>query len=323
MPAPITYATVTQAPAGITGIAYNFYSSEPSSEGTCNFYSGTSEPCLDAYDIVANYADHRTEIDTQLRSLVAAGYVHEKLMIWHDQEETEVCAPGVPHRSGLKSAGGLAPHCVENIVELVKSIRNAGFFDVLIDFGPEWRNNWFDSPDGSWPATWQSQPALMFYYRENLAVIQQVHDAVTPLQAWDFTIRLDLENETIHVGPEVALAASVPYAAQMWADYTAKNGTANTVGFSFLPYVNWDTPGTLSAVYGTKPPPMFDVHIYASVGGLATELAATGAALAAQGYGSVPWITSETYCCETVPAGQPRWVGVWPMNRAGEYRLFQ
>ncbi|AHH94783.1 hypothetical protein GCM10010174_36630 [Kutzneria viridogrisea] len=188
---------------------------------------------------------------------------------------------GIFHHRGpdsgtiMDSTGGkLSDQNRRNLTDLLAAVKQAGFAEVAVAFNSL-------SPNS--PSGWSSwQPDL---YQENWQLIQDLHPVIAGA---GLPYRVDLGNElTASAGQKVVLQ----YDQQLWKDYTAKFGRNDSVGFS----VNSNDPnqvGSVGQIYGTTPPPLFDIHVYDQE---YERFLAADTALRQAGYTTQPIIVGESF----------------------------
>ncbi|MEV6605307.1 hypothetical protein [Kutzneria sp. NPDC051319] len=226
------------------------------------------------YNVISGFSRAPDMIRLQLGQMRAAGQDRLTIGVFHHH--------GDGGGAVMDSTGGtLSPADLKNFTDLLAGVRTAGFAEVTVAFNSQNPNN----PSG-WRG-WQQD-----LYDENWQLVQKVHDLVV---AAKIPYRIDLGNE---LTPSTGQSVVVRYDQQLWQDYTAKYGRADTVGFS----VNSNDPGQIpnvAKVYGDNPPPVFDLHIY---GDEYNQLVGDDQQLRRQGYPDQPVIIGESFYNDTVAA---------------------
>ena len=254
-PAPVAPAPVDAAPpppvAG--GSNYDFY-----------YLNGCNR---EPYNVINGFAKAPDLIGYQLGRMRAAGQDRLTIGVFHHH--------GAESGAVMDSTGGtLSDADTKGLADLLAAVKAAGFAEVTVAFDPI-----FSSNPGSW-GSWQQD-----LYDENWQLAQHVHDVVT---AAKLPYRIDLGNE---LTPSTGQSIVMRYDQQLWRDYTAKYGRADTVGFS----VNSNDPGQIpnvAKVYGDAPPPVFDIHVY---GDEYNQFVGDDRQLRRQGYTTQPVIIGESY----------------------------
>ncbi|GAA3440192.1 hypothetical protein [Kutzneria kofuensis] len=92
-------------------------------------------------------------------------------------------------------------------------------------------------------------------YQEDWSLVRNLHPIIA---AAGVRYLIDLLNEGMPMSNEPVLRQ---YGTRLWIDYTANFGASDTVGFSMTTWIA-DRATRMTAVYGTNPPAVFDVHLY-------------------------------------------------------------
>jgi hypothetical protein len=247
----------------------------PPSAGGSNYDFYYLNGCYrEPYNVISGFSRAPDMIRLQLGQMRKAGQDRLTIGVFHHH------GPG--GGAVMDSTGGtLSPADLKNFTDLLAGVKTAGFAEVTVAF---------NSQNPSNPSDWRSWRQDL--YDENWQLIQKVHDLVTAAQ---LPYRIDLGNE---LTPSTGQSIVVRYDQQLWRDYTAKYGTADTVGFS----VNSNDPGQIpnvAKVYGANPPPVFDLHVY---GDEYNQFVGDDQQLRRQGYGSQPVIVGESFYNDPVAA---------------------
>jgi len=259
-PAPLAAAPDGPTPPSAGGSNYDFY-----------YLNGCyREP----YNVISGFSRAPDMIRLQLGQMRKAGQGRLTIGVFHHH--------GPDGGAVMDSTGGtLSPADLKNFTDLLATVKAAGFAEVTVAFNAQNPSN---------PSDWRSWRQDL--YDENWQLIQKVHDLVT---AAKLPYRIDLGNE---LTPSTGQSIVVRYDQQLWRDYTARYGTADTVGFS----VNSNDPGQIpnvAKVYGSTPPPVFDLHIY---GDEYNQFVGDDQQLRRQGYGTQPVIVGESFYNDPVAA---------------------
>lgn len=219
---------------GRGGSNYNWYRVDNTYSSSGALVSCNREP----YGVISNYHLQSSLINSQLQSMYAAGQRRLRMIIHH--------AHGLGGGTILDSTGGnLSTQHRANLVNFLAAIRNAGFSEILVSFGPV---SAFNDPTqwGSW-----NQAG----YDENWSFIQNVRGIVVAL---GLAYKIDLMNEGIPMDG-TNNDRWVSYTQKLWAAYKQKYPGSDSVGFSFFdPYQVFN----IRRVYGNDIPPTFDIHVY-------------------------------------------------------------
>jgi hypothetical protein len=259
------------------------------------------------YGVIANYHTAKSVIDQQLRDMFAKGQRRLRIPIYHGRR--------IGGGTNLESFGGdLTPQCRENFKNLLATIRQIGFSEIIVGFFPQGYNQ---------PLRWTAfQPDI---FAENWRLIRNLRPLIA---AAGVPYRIDLANET---SPDPAHPIALEYCQRLWNLYAAAYGTRDTVGFSII--VDAGRLQLLPAVYGNSPfgrhgrPNVLDLHFYADP---ATHFETAASMLRAAGYRQ-PWIVGETYFNDADEAGALRqairathqkvlFLLQWPLSRGAACR---
>lgn len=201
-----------------------------------NFYrldGCTREP----YGVIYNYDVATSTINEQLASMYVSGQRRLRIMIFHGH--------GLGGGTLMDSTGGnFAPRFRNNLTNLLAAIRNQGYVEVEIAFGPQGPNV---------PLSWSSWNEAM--YQENWNLIYNLHPIIANA---GIAYRIDLMNEGTPTSNQSML---LRYAQRLWADYTYRFGKNDTLGFSIIAE-NLDRIAQIPNVYRGNLPYLFDLHFY-------------------------------------------------------------
>ncbi|AHI02102.1 hypothetical protein GCM10010174_89050 [Kutzneria viridogrisea] len=231
-----------------------------------DFYS--LDDCYrEPYQVVRNFDKVPDIVRYQLTGMHSGGQNRISLGLYHHH--------GAATGTVVDSTGGKLPEQDRsNLTGLLSTVKQVGFAEITVVLHPLAPND----PHG-W-ASWQ--PEL---YQENWQFIQDLHAVVAGA---GLPYHLDLGSElTASTGQSVVLQ----YDQQLWKDYTAKFGRTDTVGFS-VNSQDWGSVLNLGKVYGTSPPPLFDVHVY---GDEYDQFVSVDNGLRQFGYTTQPFIIGESY----------------------------
>jgi hypothetical protein len=236
-----------------------------------DFYSLANGCDRERYGTVDSFDRGRDTITTQLRQMHDAGQRRLRIGIFHQHGPDT----GTVMDS---STGDLSPADRRQLTELLAAVKTAGFQEIEVAFHPQGD----DSPQ-DWDA--MNDEA----YQEDWSLIAKLHPLIV---AAGIPYRIDLLNEGMPMSTEPVLRS---YAQRLWADYTREFGKADTVGFSMTVWIA-DRATQLSAVYGSNPPDVFDVHLYGDYwnGDEYSQFVQADKKMTALGYHQ-PWIIGETY----------------------------
>jgi hypothetical protein len=251
------------------------------------------------YNVVNGFAQAPDIIRYQLGQMRSAGQDRLTIGVFHHH--------GAESGAVMDSSGGtLSTADMKGLADLLAAVRAAGFAEVTVAMNPLSPSN-----PGGW-GSWQ--PSL---YDENWQLVQNVREVVATA---GLPYRMDLGNE---LTPSTGQSVVMRYDQQMWRDYTAKYGSADSVGFS----VNSNDPGQIpnvAKVYGDTPPPAFDIHVY---GDEYNQFVGDDQQLRRQGYRTQPVIVGESYYNDPAAADgfargskdsgrQILYLTQWPKTRA-------
>ena len=223
------------------------------------------------YGVVPNFSDPaaRARIEDELGQMIASGQRRLRIGLFHGH--------GFDTGTVMNSAGGdLSPQNRANLAGLLAAVKAAGFTEVEVAFHPE----------GPAVREWTSWNQALF--EENWNTIRNLRPVI---RAAHIRYRIDLSNEAI---PPPGQPVMLEYARRMWARYTHAFGRADTLGFSVI-----GDPahvGQLRAVYGSKPPRVFDIHFYDGTSGLTEDqqFQASDRLMRSNGLRQ-PWIIGEAF----------------------------
>lgn len=219
------------------------------------------------YQVVNSFNKAPDIIRFQLAGMRKAGQNRLSIGIFHHH--------GPDTGTVMNSTGGtLSSQDLRNLTALLAAIEQAGYAELTVVMNP------LDAND---PSGWPSWQQAM--YDENWKLIQTLHPIIA---AAGVPYRIDLGNELTESTGQTGVLA---YDQRLWQDYTARFGLTNTVGFS----VNSNDPGQILNVgkmYGSTPPPMFDLHVYGSE---YDQFVYDDTELRQQGFSTQPVIIGESY----------------------------
>jgi hypothetical protein len=256
----VACAPVANALPAPGGSNYAWYRVDMSQAGACN-----REP----YGVIPNFGDPaaRAAITSELAQMFAAGQRRLRINVYHGH--------GLDTGTIMDSTGGdLSERNRRNLGDLLAAIKAAGFEQVEVAFHPQ-------GPAISEWVTWDQGR-----YEENWRLIRNLRPII---RAAGLPYRIDLSNEAIPTSHQPLM---LRYSRRLWADYVRAFGRQDTVGFSLIPEL--DRVGQLRAIYGSRPPYTFDLHIYPGTGGLSesTQFSMVDTAMRALGF-EQPWIVGE------------------------------
>ena len=255
------------------------------------------------YGVIPNFDRPAAQaaIRTELAEMIQSGQRRLRIGIFHGH--------GFDTGTVMDSTGGdLSPDNRRNLAGLLAAAKAAGFIQVEIAFHPE-------GPAVREWTTWRED-----LYQENWSLIRRLRPLV---RAAGIPYLIDLSNEAI---PDVRQPIVLRYARTLWTDYTRAFGRADTVGFSVIgdpAHVN-----EIRAVYGDKPPYVFDIHFYGGTSGLNEYQQFRSAnQLMLSRRLRQPWILGEVFYDDAgaaellsrAIAGSSRavwWLTQWPLTRA-------
>ncbi len=239
--------------------------------------------CFDTWYAISNYDRDTVAIDTALQDIYNSGQRKLRLPIYHSNVPGTACneqgaRETVMTSTYLQYPNALAPQCITNLTNLLETIRQKGFNEVMISFHPQQTNvpqNW---------TTWSP-----YLYAENKAVVFNVRNVVA--QA-GLAYRIDLLNEGMPNNYEITNRALGQYAQTPWNDYRAQFGTWGTVGFSVAMANDYqERINNFSYVYGGVFPPVFSLHLRDDV---FNRYVWTWQTMASRGW-TQGWIIGEAY----------------------------
>jgi hypothetical protein len=233
-------ALAVLAIAGVNAVAapggsnYSWYQVDRPAPGVC---------VREQYGVIPNFGrpGAHAAIKSELAQMIASGQRKLRIGIFH--------AHGIDTGTVMDSTGGdLSAQNRRNLGDLLGALKAAGFTQVEVAFHPE------GPAVREWTA-WRQD-----LYDENFALIRNLRPLI---RAAGLPYVIDLSNEAI---PTVQQPLVLRYARTLWAEYTRAFGRTDTVGFSVIgdpAHVN-----EIPAVYGGKPPYVFDIHFYGGTSGL-------------------------------------------------------
>lgn len=257
-----TTASAERAALAPGGSNFDWYQVDRPARGQC-----IREP----YGVIPNFhvpAAH-AQIEAELAQMIASGQRRLRIGIFHGH--------GFNTGTVMDSTGGdLSDQNRANLLALLRAVKAAGFTEVEIAFHPE----------GPAVPEWPSWNQALF--EENWNTIRNLRPLI---RAAHLPYRIDLSNEAI---PAPGQSILLEYSRRMWARYTRAFGRADTVGFSVIG--DPAHAGQLRAVYGSKPPAVFDLHFYDGTSGMteAEQFAASDRSMHRQGLNQ-PWIIGEAF----------------------------
>ncbi|SDD50389.1 hypothetical protein [Actinokineospora iranica] len=277
------FLTVPAAASGTSvtvergGSNYAFYQIDRDADGACD-----REP----YGVVNSFDKAPATIAAQLARMHANGQRRLRLAVFHQH--------GPDSGTVMDSTGGnLSPRNRRNLADLLAVVKATGFAEVEVGFFP------IGAADPHGWAAWDET-----LYQENRDLIDNVREIV---RAADLPYRLDLLNEGMPMSDQPVL---LDYTRRLWADYTARHGKADTVGFSMTVWIA-GRARQIPAVYGDTVPDVFDIHLYRDdwTGDEHKQFVEAHHEFAAQGYHQ-PWIIGEAlYDDGTAATGIARAIG--------------
>ncbi len=213
----------------------------------------------------AFYNRQKAEVDPVLESMYANGQRRLRVsIIWQHGGIFPI----------IDSSAGLSEEESRSIRESINTFRKIGFLQAEVVMG-------LRSPNGPgiWKQEWHED-----LYRENLSMIDQIRSTLIEAR---FPYYIDLVAEGTPARNQPTL---LRYVQRLWADYSARYGTTDTVGFSIIPNIRQNRFAQMRAIYGNRPPAAFDLHIYEDS---YDKFINAHQQIAAQGYGHIPWIIGE------------------------------
>jgi hypothetical protein len=265
--------------------------------------------------IVASGTFNRGLVKKQLAAMRAAGIETLRLFIWN-MHDASGQTWGV-----VSSAGGrLGPAEEKNLINYFTAVRNAGFKQLTVVFGPQWTNDPIGWPDNHY------DPSL---FDENWQLIRFVRPLVK--QYGPPSVHFDLLNEG---APSDYLATKVQlesYLAQMYSNYVDAFGNQDVTVSSIVGANDQSRISNLIDTLrssGRPLPTWFEIHIYGATP--LEDLRATDATLTAKGL-MQPITIGETYyndsetaaAIKTVIASASRPITEvieWPLRRNSDCR---
>jgi len=217
-------------------------------------------------------------IREQLAAMRSSGLDSLRLFLWHLHDASGQ-SWGV-----VSSAGGtLGPVDRQNLVRYLGFVRDAGFKQLTVVFGPEWTNDPIGFMDNRW------DPSL---FEENWQFIRTVRPLVK--QYGPASTHFDLINEgapSDYLATKQQLAA---YIAHMYSNYVDEFGNADVTVSSIVAWNDQSRIGNLIDTLrstGRPLPTWFEIHAGGAT--LLQDLQATDATLTAKGL-SQPLSIGET-----------------------------
>jgi hypothetical protein len=207
------------------------------------------------YGIIANYNDPtvRATVISQLNTMRSNGMQRLRIPIFHMRGHST----GTVMRS---NGGNLSSQDRQNLTNFLDDIDSAGFVELTISFHPIGDNN---------PANWRGQtwtPWNESLFQENWNLI---YNLMPIFRGSGIQFKVDLGNELAPLGrvddPNTPMYVNwSEYTRKLYWNFLARFNRTETVGFSFpsnsdtlqyrIPHINY--------VYGSRPPYLYDVHIY-------------------------------------------------------------
>ena len=232
----------------------------------------TPAQCIrEPYGVIANFhvPGARAQMEAELDQMIASGQRRLRIGIFHGR--------GYNTGTVMDSTGGdLSPQNRANLLALLRAVKAAGFTEVEIAFHPE----------GPAIREWTHWNQSLF--EENWNTIRNLRPLI---RSAHLPYRIDLSNEAI---PAPGQSLMLEYSRRLWARYVRAFGRADTLGFSVI-----GDPvhvGQMKAVYGSKPPAVFDIHFYDGTSGMteAQQFAASDRLMRRQGLNQ-PWVIGEAF----------------------------
>jgi len=267
-----------------------------------DFYSLANGCDREQFGTIGSFDRGRDTITAQLGQMYDNGQRRLRIGIFHQHGPDT----GTVMDS---STGDLSPANRRQLVELLAAVKKAGFQEIEVAFHPQ---------GGDEPHDWDAMNEAA--YQEDWGVIANLHQLIA---AAGIPYRIDLLNEGMPMSTEPVLRQ---YAHRLWADYTARFGKADTVGFSMTVWIA-DRATQLPAVYGDNPPDVFDVHLYGDYwnGDEYSQFVQADKKMTSLGYHQ-PWIIGEAYFDDGWVADdirraigatgrQVRYLTQWPLTR--------
>jgi hypothetical protein len=276
------------------GSNYSWYQVDHPQTGVC-----VREP----YGVIANFdqPEAHAAIESELAQMYSSGQRRLRIGIFHDH--------GYDSGTVMDSTGGdLARSNRRNLAGLLTAVKRAGFEQVEVAFHPE----------GPAVREWMHWDAHLF--EENWQLIRHLRPLIRRAR---IPYRLDLSNEAI---PTRGQPLVLRYSRTLWRRYVRAYGVADTVGFSVIG--DFAHVSQMRAVYGKRPPHVFDIHFYGGTGGLDEQqlFSASDRAMARQGLHQ-PWILGEAFYNDAMAARLLRqainasrrrilYLTQWPLTRS-------
>ena len=243
------------------------------SRGGSNFHFYKVDGCQrEPYGVLKNYHSARDQIDDVLINMRANGQDRLRLGIFHMR--------GAVGGTLIDSTGGnIDPQYRQNLVDLLATVRAAGFVEVVFSFFPQAGNN-----PSNWTSTGQWTSSHEDIFQENWNLI---YNLMPILRASGIHYVVDLGNE---LSPTSGNYAWNQYSKKMWNNYVYVFGNTNTMGFSLRPGAA--VASNMRAVYGPTPPHVFGVHLYENA---YSTFRSMDLAMDNIGYKVQGWIISEAF----------------------------
>ncbi|GAA0604853.1 hypothetical protein HPO96_02745 [Kribbella sandramycini] len=271
--------TVSTLTAGATEVT------TATQRGGSNFTWFRLDGCdREPYSTIEAFDRSAPEIRAALKTLYDGGQRRLRIGIFHRRGN----APG---GTTMDSTGGdLSPRNRANLTSYLAAVEQAGFAEVAVAFHPIGEND---------PHTWSSFSAS--HYAENRDLIANLRPLIA---AAGLPYTIDLLNEGLPMTTQPVLQ---DYSTRLWADYTARFGKNDTVGFSMTVWIA-NRVETMAEVYGGNLPNVFDVHLYGDDEGNGDEyeqFVAAHRAMAERGYHQ-GWIIGEAHYADAAAAANIR-----------------
>jgi hypothetical protein len=294
----VAAAVVTAFPASVAPPA------GPLDPGGSNYdFYGLNSCDREPYGVVDSFDQGRDTITAQLARMYTDGQRRLRVAIFHQHGPDS----GTTMDS---STGDLSPPDRDQLSGLLAEVKQAGFQEIEVAFMPIGQ----DDPHG-WSA-WDENS-----YQEDWNLIYHLRPLIA---AAGIPYRIDLLNEGMPMSNQPVLRQ---YATRLWDDYTWNFGKADTVGFSLTVWIA-DRATQMSAVYGSNPPDVFDLHLYGDGwnGDEYSQFVDADKKMTSLGYHQ-GWVIGETYFDDTTAAdGIRRAIGdtgrtvlyltQWPLTRS-------
>ncbi|WP_440223293.1 hypothetical protein ACQQ2N_19775 [Dokdonella sp. MW10] len=198
-----------------------------------------TECVREPYGVIKNFHKVSHLVSAKLNEMRNAGQSRLRMMIFFGN--------GLSGGTIMDSAGGnLSQQHRDNLRDVLEMIRNKGFSEVVMVYGPQGANA---------PHNWSSWNQSMA--DENWSVIKNLHPII---RASGLTYRIDLGNEMMTTNSGNIRGQ---YIKHIWPKYwdMFHRYYYDSVGFSFAPG-QIDAIDNMNSLYGNKFPVMADVHIY-------------------------------------------------------------